>query len=93
MKLYTLRVRTPYFDVMLDRRMSTGEIYETNKERKSKLIEMNLVEVISERSVEMEIEKPKNAQPKKKVTKKKATKKSSVKKSSTKRNEENPSEQ
>lgn len=83
MKLYTLRVRTPYFDVMLDRRMSTGEIYETNKERKSKLIEMNLVEVISERSVEVEIEKPKNAQPKKKSTKKKANK-SVTKKSVTK---------
>lgn len=87
MKLYTLRVRTPYFDVMLDRRMSTGEIYETNKERKSKLIEMNLVEVISERSVEVEIEKPKNAQPKKKSTKKKANK-SVTKKSVTKEKKE-----
>jgi len=78
MKLYTLRVRTPYFDVMLDRRMSTGEIYETNKERKSKLIEMNLVEVISERNIEIEVEKSKDAQPKK-STKKKTPKKGTKK--------------
>ena len=78
MKLYTLRARTPYYDVMLDRRMSTGEIFETNKERKTKLIEMNLVEVISERNVEIEVEKSKDAQPKK-PTKKKTPKKGTKK--------------